>query len=75
MFERVQAIIAEQLGIDKEKITMDSHLINDLKADSLDIVALVMELEQEYSIEVPDEELMKMQSVRDIVEFVEKQEK
>ena len=75
MFERVQAIIAEQLGIDKEKITMDSHLINDLKADSLDIVALVMELEQEYGIEVPDEELMKMQSVRDIVEFVEKQEK
>ena len=47
MFEKVRAIIAEQLGIDKEKIQPESHLINDLKADSLDVVALVMDLEQE----------------------------
>ena len=55
MFEKVRAIIAEQLGIDKEKIQPESHLINDLKADSLDVVALVMDLEQEYGIEIPDE--------------------
>lgn len=60
MFEKVRAIIAEQLGIDKEKIQPESHLINDLKADSLDVVALVMDLEQEYGIEIPDEDLAQL---------------
>lgn len=73
MFEKVQSIIAEQLGIEASTIQMESHLVNDLKADSLDIVALVMDLEQEYGIEIPDEELLKMQTVADIIHFIEKQ--
>lgn len=74
MFEKVQEIIAEQLGIDKEKITPQSNLIEDLKADSLDIVSLVMDLEQEYNIEVPDEDLIKLQTVQNILDFVGAQE-
>ncbi len=75
MFEKVRAIIAEQLGIDKEKIQPESHLINDLKADSLDVVALVMDLEQEYGIEIPDEDLAQLQTVQNILDFIDKQEK
>ena len=75
MFEKVRAIIAEQLGTDKEKIQPESHLINDLKADSLDVVALVMDLEQEYGIEIPDEDLAQLQTVQNILDFIDKQEK
>ncbi|MDR2515083.1 MAG: acyl carrier protein [Christensenellaceae bacterium] len=75
MFEKVQAIIADQLGIDPAKITPQTHLINDLKADSLDVVALVMDLEQEYGVEIPDEELLEMQTVQSILDFIEKSEK
>ena len=75
MFEKVRAIIAEQLGIDKEKIQPESHLINDLKADSLDVVALVMDLEQEYGIEIPDEDQAQLQTVQNILDFIDKQEK
>ena len=75
MFEKVRAIIAEQLGIDKEKIQPESQLINDLKADSLDVVALVMDLEQEYGIEIPDEDLAQLQTVQNILDFIDKQEK
>lgn len=74
MFEKVRAIIAEQLGIDKKKIQPESHLINDLKADSLDVVALVMDLEQEYGIEIPDEDLAQLQTVQNILDFIDKQE-
>ena len=74
MFEKVRAIIAEQLGIDKEKIQPESHLINDLKADSLDVVALVMDLEQEYGIEIPDEDLAQLQTVQNILDFIDKQD-
>ena len=74
MFEKVRAIIAEQLGIDKEKIQPESHLINDLKADSLDVVAMVMDLEQEYGIEIPDEDLAQLQTVQNILDFIDKQE-
>ncbi len=73
MFEKVQNIIADQLGIDAEEIKPESKLIDDLKADSLDVVELVMELEQEYGIEVPDEDLEKLQTVQNIVDFVSAQ--
>lgn len=72
MFEKVQAIIAEELGIDKEKITMDSRLAEDLGADSLDAVELIMTLEDEFGIEVDDEAATKIKKVSDIVEFLEK---
>lgn len=72
MFEKVQAIIAEELGIDKETITMESRLAEDLGADSLDAVELVMALEDEFGVEVDDEAATKIKKVSDIVEFLEK---
>lgn len=72
MFERVQAIIAKELGIEKEKITMDSRLTEDLGADSLDAVELIMALEDEFGMEVDDEGAMKIKKVSDIVEYLEK---
>ena len=59
-FEKVRDIIAKQLDIEAGTITMTSRLIDDLKADSLDIVELIMDLEQEFNIEIPDEELPKV---------------
>ena len=72
MFEKVQAIIANELGIDKEKITMESRLAEDLGADSLDAVELIMALEDAFGIEVDDEAATKIKKVSDIVEFLEK---
>jgi len=71
-FEKVRDIIAKQLDIDAATISMTSRLIDDLKADSLDIVELIMDLEQEFNIEIPDEELPKVQTVADIVGYLEK---
>lgn len=71
VFEKVRDSIAQQLGIDPSGITMESKFIDDLKADSLDIVELIMDLEQEYSVEIPDDELPKIQTVGDIVRYLE----
>ena len=71
-FEKVRDIISKQLDIDPATITMTSRLIDDLKADSLDIVELIMDLEQEFNIEIPDEELPKVQTVADIVGYLGK---
>ncbi len=70
-FDKVREIITRQLGIDPESVQMESRLIDDLKADSLDIVELVMDLEQEFDVEIPDEDLPKVQTVADIVNFLE----
>ena len=71
-FEKVRAIIAKQLDIDPETITPSSSLIDDLHADSLDVVELVMDLEQEFDTEIPDEELPKVQTVGDILRYLQK---
>ena len=70
MFEKIRACIASQLSIDEEEIKMESSFINDLGADSLDIVELIMALEEEYDIEIPDEDVEKIVTVGDIVEYV-----
>lgn len=67
LFEKVRDIIARQLDIDPETITADSRLVDDLKADSLDIVELIMDLEQEFDVEIPDEELPNVHTIGDIV--------
>ena len=69
--ERVVDIVAEQLGVDKEKITRDTSFVNDLGADSLDTVELVMELEEEFNISIPDEAAEKIQKVGEAVVFIE----
>jgi acyl carrier protein len=69
--ERVVDIVSEQLGVEKEKITLETSFVNDLGADSLDTVELVMELEEEFDISIPDEAAEKIQKVGEAVEFIE----
>ncbi|HEY6564382.1 MAG TPA: acyl carrier protein [Pirellulaceae bacterium] len=70
--ERVIEIVAEQLGVDREKVTPDTSFVNDLGADSLDTVELVMELEEEFEINIPDEEAEKIQTVGQAIEYIKK---
>ena len=69
--ERVIEIVAEQLGVDKEKITPETSFVNDLGADSLDTVELVMAFEEEFGIEIPDEDAEKITRVKEAVEYIE----
>lgn len=69
--EKVKDIIVEQLGVNPEQVTTDAKFIEDLGADSLDTVELVMAFEEEFGIEVPDEEAEKLQSVGDVVAYVD----
>ena len=71
VFEKVQKIISENLNVPLEKVTMDTHLVDDLGADSLDAVDLIMALEEEYGIEVDDEAAQNMKYVRDLVNYIE----
>ncbi len=70
--ERVIDIVADQLGVEKDKITRNSHFVNDLGADSLDTVELVMELEEEFDISIPDEVAEKIQTVGEAITHIEK---
>lgn len=70
MFDKVKKIIVEQLGVEEDEITMESSFIDDLGADSLDIVELVMALEEEFDLEIPDSEAEKIATVGDIVEYI-----
>jgi len=67
---KVRKIIAEQLGIEEDEITMESSFIDDLGADSLDIVELIMALEEEFDLEIPDSEAEKITTVGDVVEYI-----
>lgn len=71
IFEKVRSLIAEQLDIDEEKITLESDVIDDLGADSLDMVDLVMTFEDEFDIEIPDEQVENVKTVGDIVKYLE----
>ena len=64
-------VIVEQLGVDREKVTPDAKFIDDLGADSLDTVELVMTFEEKFSVEVPDEDAEKLKSVADVVKYIE----
>lgn len=71
MFEKVVEIIREQLGADDKEITMETSLMKDLEADSLDAVEIIMALEDEFGVEIPDSEAEKFKSIGDIVKFIE----
>ncbi|HEX7652833.1 MAG TPA: acyl carrier protein [Verrucomicrobiae bacterium] len=73
--QRVKDIIVEQLGVTAEQVTPEAKFIEDLGADSLDTVELVMALEEEFGIEVPDEQAEKLQSVGDVMKYIEEQQK
>ena len=68
-FDKVAELVAEQLGIDKKNITMDSNIIEDLGADSLDVIEMLMTLEDEYGITIPDEKINQIKTVGQIVEL------
>ncbi|KEH97778.1 acyl carrier protein [Clostridium botulinum] len=70
VFEKVKQIIADQLGLDEDTIDMDSLFVDDLGADSLDVVELIMALEEEFDIEIPDEDAEKATKVGDVVEYI-----
>ena len=69
--EKVKNIVIDHLGVDADKVVLEASFIEDLGADSLDTVELVMAFEEEFSIEVPDEEAEKLQTVGDVVKYVE----
>ncbi len=69
---RVREIICEQLGVSEDEVTPEASFIEDLGADSLDIVELVMGLEEEYDMEIPDEDAEKIRTVQDVVNYIEK---
>ena len=70
IFEKVKSIILEQLGVTESSVTMEASFIDDLGADSLDIVELIMALEEEFDIEIPDADAEKVVTVGDVVEYI-----
>lgn len=73
--DRVMDIVADQLSVDRDKIKVDTSFVNDLGADSLDTVELVMELEDEFDIDIPDDAAEKITTVGQAIEFIEKAKK
>ena len=70
-FEKVKKIVADKLGVDEAKVTETAAFVNDLGADSLDVVEFVMEVEKEFDITIPDEDAGKMATVGDAVKYIE----
>lgn len=71
IFEKLQEIIADQLELDADNISLDSHILDDLGADSLDVVDLIMSIEDEFGVEVPDEALEDIRTIEDMVKYLE----
>ena len=70
-FEKVREIIVEQLSVDESMVTMDTNLMKDLEADSLDAVEIIMAIEEEFDLEIPNEEAEKFKMVGDLVKYVD----
>lgn len=70
IFDKVKEVIINQLGVSEASVTPDATFLEDLGADSLDIVAFMLELEETFGIEIPDEEVEKVEKVKDIVEYI-----
>jgi acyl carrier protein len=69
--DKIKSIIAEQLGVKPEEVTAKASFVDDLGADSLDTVELIMALEEEFNIEIPDEDAEKMKTVGDVIKYIE----
>ena len=69
-YERVRVIVAERLGVDEDKVTMDAEIIGDLNADSLDLVEVIMAMEQEFDVEIKDEDAENIRTVADAVQYI-----
>lgn len=75
LFDDVKAVIVEQLSVNADEVKLESKFVEDLGADSLDVVELVMELENKFNIEIPDEEAEKISTVKDVVDYIENSKK
>ncbi len=73
-FEKIRSVIVDQLGVDESQVTMDASFVDDLGADSLDVVDLIMGLEQEFDIEIPDEDAEQISTVGDAVNYIKERE-
>ena len=71
MFEKIRVLIVEEVGVDADQVTMEASFKNDLNIDSLDLFEMVMALEEEFDVEIPSEDLEKMDTVGDIVAYIE----
>ena len=71
VYDRVRSIIAERLGVDEEKVTMEAEFIGDLNADSLDLVEVIMAMEQEFNLEIKDEDAENIRTVSDAVQYIQ----
>ena len=74
MFEEIKAIVAENLGADKDSITPETSFSEDLKADSLDLFEMVMAFEEAYNVEIPSEDLEKLETVGDVMDYIRDKE-
>ncbi len=72
--DRVKEIVVEQLGVNPDQVTLEASFVEDLGADSLDIVELIMAFEEEFGVEVPDEEAEKLQKVGDVIRYIEEKQ-
>ena len=70
-FERVRVIVADRLGVDEDKVAMESEFIGDLNADSLDLVEVIMAMEQEFDLEIKDEDAENIRTVADAVQYID----
>ena len=71
ILDKIKEFIVDQLGVDPDDIQMDTNLMKDLEADSLDAVEIIMAIEDEYDIEIPDEDAQKIKTVKDVIEYIE----
>jgi len=71
VFEKIKNILAEQLDADEEEMTMDTNIQKDLGADSLDVVELLMSIEDEFEVEIPDEEIENIKTIGDLTDYIQ----
>lgn len=71
IFEKLKSIVVDQLGVNEENVTMEATFVDDLAADSLDIVELVMNIEEEFDLEIPDTDAEKIATIGDVVKYIE----
>ena len=71
MLDKIKSIVVDQLGVDEDQVTEDASFVDDLGADSLDTVELIMAFEEEFDIEIPDEDAQKIKTVKDVIEYIE----
>ena len=75
MLNKIKEIVVDQLGVDGDQVTLAANFVDDLGADSLDIVELIMAFEEEFGVEIPDTEAEKIKTVQDVVNYIESQKK